>query len=426
MRGMEEAVADTEKGFVAGADLEGSGEMQGGPLAGFRVWMGDVTRFVDFFAQPVSLFGVGALAKLPAYLKSFPVTRAVLCTDKGIVAAGIAAKVLKVLHEAAKLDVAVFDGVVANPTEACVRQGYELYRACGGGMLISLGGGSAHDAAKAIGVLATHDGALWDFVGINKLKRSLPPLIAVNTTAGTGSELTRFAVITHVEKKTKLTLVDWRLTPLIAVNDPTLMVGMPPELTAQTGMDALTHAVEAYLSRSASPLTDTCALTALALITEHLPKAVAHGEAMQARSAMAYAQYLAGLACNSAGVGAVHAVAHQLGGLYNLPHGLCNAVLLPWVMEYNLEGCVERLAEIAKAMGEDVAGKPARVAAEKAVEAMRAFARGLGIPERLGAIGVKEDDLPTIARQAMEDPAIFTNPRRAAQSELLSVLRRAL
>ncbi|WP_448381779.1 iron-containing alcohol dehydrogenase [Desulfosoma sp.] len=419
-------MADTEKSFVAGEGLQGSGTTQGGPLAGSRVRMDDVTRFADFFGQPVSLFGVGALGKLPGYLRAFAAKRAVLCTDKGIVAAGIAAEVLKVLREAATLDVAVFDGVVANPTEACVRHGYEMYQACGGGMLISLGGGSAHDAAKAIAVLAAHDGTLWDFVGVNKLQRPLPPLVAVNTTAGTGSELTRFAVITHVEKKTKLTLVDWRLTPLIAVNDPTLMAGMPPELTAQTGMDAFVHAVEAYLSQSASPLTDMCALKAVALITKHLPKAVAHGDDMKARAAMAYGQYLAGLACNSAGVGAVHAVAHQLGGLYNLPHGLCNAVLLPWVIEYNLEACAERLGGIAMAMGEDVAGKPARVAAEKAVEAMRAFARGLGIPDRLGAIGVKEDDLATIAGQAVADPAIFTNPRRAAPSELLSVLRNAL
>ncbi|MEJ5364617.1 MAG: iron-containing alcohol dehydrogenase [Desulfosoma sp.] len=419
-------MAETGKGPGAGTGLWGGGMWQGGGPAGSRVWMGDTARFADFFAQPVSLFGVGALGKIAGYLRAFPEKRAVLCTDKGIVAAGIAREVLKVLQEAAKLEVEVFDGVVANPTEACVREGYELYQAHRGAMIISLGGGSAHDAAKAIGVLAAHDGVLWDFVGINKLKRALPPLIAVNTTAGTGSEVTRFAVITHVERKTKLTLVDWRLIPLMAVNDPTLMVGMPPALTAQTGMDAFTHAVEAYLSRNASPLSKTCALTAVALITEHLPKAFSHGYDVEARAAMAYAQYLAGLACNSAGVGAVHAVAHQLGGLYNLPHGLCNAVLLPWIQEDNLEECADRLAEIARAMGEDVAGKPTRIAAEKAVEAMRAFARGLGIPERLGAIGVKEEDLPTIARQAMEDPAIFTNPRRVAEPQLLGVLRNAL
>lgn len=388
--------------------------------------MGDMTRYADFFGQPVSLFGVGALRKLPGYLRAFSANRAVLCTDTGVVAAGIAGEVLKVLNEAAKLDVTVFDEVVANPTEECAARGYELYKATPGALLISLGGGSAHDAAKAIGVMAAHDGALWDFVGVNKLKRSLPPLIAINTTAGTGSELTRFAVITHVAKRTKLTLVDWRLTPRIAVNDPSLMVTLPPELTAQTGMDAFTHAVEAYLSRSATPLSDACALEAIRLIAEYLPRAVAHGADMEARAAMAYAQYLGGLACNSAGVGAVHAVAHQLGGLYNLPHGLCNAVLLPWVLEYNLLGCMERLAEIATIMGEDAAGKSTRLRAEKAVEAIRALGRDVGMPQRLGAIGVKEEDCPTIARQALEDPAIFTNPRRATESEIMAVLRKAL
>lgn len=385
--------------------------------------MGEMTRFADFFGQPVSLFGVGALPKLPGYLRAFSTNRAVLCTDKGVVAAGIVGEVLKVLHEA-NLAVTVFDEVTANPTAACAARGHELYRAHEGAVLISLGGGSAHDTAKAVAVMAAHDGALWDFVGINKLRRPLPPLIAINTTAGTGAELTRFAVITHVERKTKLTLVDWRLTPLIAVNDPTLMVTLPPELTAQTGMDALTHAVEAYLSRSATPLTDACALQAIRLIGEHLPKAVARGGDMDARAAMAYAQYLAGLACNSAGVGAVHAVAHQLGGIHNLPHGLCNAVLLPWVLEYNLPACLERLARIGEALSGE--GGTGSVGAEKTVEAVRVFARALGIPDRLTAIGVREEDLPAVARQAVQDPAIFTNPRRAAEPEILNVLHKAL
>ncbi len=233
-------------------------------------------------------------------------------------------------------------------------------------------------------------------------------------------------MITNTEKKTKLTIIDWHITPVIAVNDPNLMIGMPPAITASTGMDALTHAVEAYLSRIASPITDDCAIKAIALIGEYLPKAFANGKDMEARSAMAYAQYLAGLAFNGAGLGCVHAIAHQLGGLYNLPHGLCNAVLLLWVQEFNLIACMDRLADIAIAMGEPDRGLSRRALAEKAIELMRVFAKDLNIPERLHEVGVREDDVPVIAKQAIQDPAGFTNPRRATEEDLMTLLKRAL
>lgn len=388
--------------------------------------MADVTRYAEFFAQPVSLFGLGARRKLVGHLRAFAARRVLVCTDKGIVTAGIADELTTILRHTAQLDVVLFDGVVANPTEACVREGYELYQNQHCDMIVSVGGGSAHDAAKAVGVMVSHDGMLWEFVGINKLKNTPPPLIAVNTTAGTGSEVTRFAVLTHVEKKTKLTLVDRRLTPLIAVNDPELMVGLTPELTVQTGMDALTHAIEAYLSRIATPLTDACALEAIGLIATHLPRAYACGPDVEARAAMAYAQYLAGLASNNASAGAVHAIAHQLGGLYNLPHGLCNAVLLPWVLEYNLTACMERLGRIGEAMGKAPESGSVRVRAQKAIDVLRVFQKDLGVPEQLGAIGVTEEDLPLIARQAMSDPTVLTNPRRATVSDLLTLLRKAL
>ncbi|MEJ5349089.1 MAG: iron-containing alcohol dehydrogenase [Desulfosoma sp.] len=384
-------------------------------------------RYAEFFGQPLSLFGVGARRKLINYLQGFSPQRVMICTDPGVVAAGLADEVLKIFREmASTIDVVVFDGVVPNPTEECVNQGVAYYKEHRCNMILSLGGGSAHDSAKAIAVMASHDGVLWDFVGINKLKNPVPPLVAVNTTAGTGSEVTRFAVITHVKKKTKLTIVDPRITPHIAVNDPELMVGLPPELTAYTGLDALTHAVEAYLSRIATPLTDACALKAMELIREHLPRAYTQGTDMQARAAMAYAQYLAGMATNNAGAGAVHAIAHQLGGFYNMPHGLCNAVLLPWILEYNAEACAERLMPIAETLAGHRSVRSVDEAVQKAVEVVRNLGRQLHVPERLGMIGVKEEDVPVIARQAMEDPTVWTNPRRATASDLERVLRAAL
>ena len=177
-------------------------------------------------------------------------------------------------------------------------------------------------------------------------------MIAVNTTAGTASEITRFCIITDTSRHVKMAIVDWRVTPQIAINDPNLMVGMPPALTAATGMDALTHAIEAYVSTNANPLTDAAALMSITMITQYLPKAVANGVYMKARDKMAYGQYLAGIAFNNASLGYVHAMAHQLGGMYNLPHGVCNAILLPRVEEFNLIGNANRFRDIAKAMGE--------------------------------------------------------------------------
>ena len=177
-------------------------------------------------------------------------------------------------------------------------------------------------------------------------------MIAVNTTAGTASEITRFCIITDTSRHVKMAIVDWRVTPQIAINDPNLMVGMPPALTAATGMDALTHAIEAYVSTNANPLTDAAALMSITMITQYLPKAVANGVYMKARDKMAYRQYLAGIAFNNASLGYVHAMAHQLGGMYNLPHGVCNAILLPHVEEFTLIGNANRFRDIAKAMGE--------------------------------------------------------------------------
>jgi alcohol dehydrogenase len=387
--------------------------------------MSDVTRSGEFFAQPLCLLGAGTLRRLPGLVKGLGRKKALLCTDKGVVSTGIVDEVAKELREKAEVALEVFDGVVPNPTDVCIADGYRAFRDGECDMLISVGGGSVHDTAKAIGVMASHDGELWAYVGVNKLRKSLPPLVAINTTAGTGSEVTRFAVITNTEKKTKLTIIDWRLTPVIAVNDPNLMIGMPPPLTAATGMDALTHAVEAYVSRIATPLTDVCAIKAIALIAEYLPKAYANGKDIEARSAMAYGQYLAGLAFNSAGLGCVHAIAHQLGGMYNLPHGLCNAVLLPWVQEFNLIACTDRLAEIAIAMGEVNSWLSKRALAEKAIETLRVLTMDLNIPQRLSELGIKEEDLPAIAKQALSDPSILTNPRHATEDEVVALLRKA-
>jgi alcohol dehydrogenase len=254
----------------------------------------------------------------------------------------------------------------------------------------------------------------------------MPPFIAVNTTAGTASEMTRFCIITDLSRKVKMAIVDWRVTPNVAINDPLLMAGMPPGLTAATGMDALTHAVEAYVSTIATPVTDACALKAMNIISQNLRSAVANGADMEARDKMAYAEYLAGMAFNNASLGHVHAMAHQLGGLYDLPHGVCNAILLPHVERFNMIAKVSRFVDIAVAMGENVAGLSERAAAEKALEAIKTLSLDVGIPSGLKELGVKEKDLKLMAENAQLDACGFTNPRCPKLEDVILIYKWAM
>ena len=269
-------------------------------------------------------------------------------------------------------------------------------------------------------------GHIRDYEGIDKSKVPMTPLIAVNTTAGTASEMTRFCIITNTDTHVKMAIVDWRCTPLIAIDDPKLMVAKPASLTAATGMDALTHAVEAYVSTAANPITDACAEKAISMISEWLSPAVANGENLEARDAMSYAQYLAGMAFNNASLGYVHAMAHQLGGFYNLPHGVCNAVLLPHVCEFNLIACPERYARIAELMGVQTQGLTKNQAARAAIEAIRELSKSIGIPSGLNELGVKTEDLAVMAENAQKDACMLTNPRKATHAQVVDIFKAAL
>jgi alcohol dehydrogenase len=254
----------------------------------------------------------------------------------------------------------------------------------------------------------------------------MTPLIAINTTAGTASEMTRFCIITNTDTHVKMAIVDWRCTPLIAVDDPVLMLGKPPALTAATGMDALTHAVEAYVSTIATPITDACAEKAIRLIAEWLRPAVAMGANIEARDAMCYAQYLAGMAFNNASLGYVHAMAHQLGGFYNLPHGVCNAILLPSVCDFNMIACPDRFADIAEFMGVDTTGMPVTEAAKAGIDAIRELSVSIGIPAGLKELDVKEEDLKTMAENAQKDACMLTNPRKATLDQVIDIYKTAM
>ena len=329
------------------------------------------------------------------------------------------------LNEAG-IETTVFDGVKPNPTVINVEDGLAILKQNNCDMVIAVGGGSSIDAAKAIALLATNSGKIEDYAGIDVSNNPQLPLIAINTTAGTGSELTRFTIITDEVNHIKMVIVDSNVTPLISVNDSELMKGMPPDLTAATGMDALTHAIEALVSTAATPFTDALAEKAIPMIFEHLPKAVRDGGDMEAREAMMYAEAAAGAAFNSASLGAVHALAHQAGGLLDMPHGQANAILLPHVLEYNAPSCLPQTRVIAKLLGSDGEKLSDKDVADAVIWKIKQLSKEVGIPKGLLEFGVKDEHLPALAENALKDARIFTNPRKATKEELIEVLRKAM
>lgn len=379
----------------------------------------------EFFVPNVALMGAGCFKSLPERVRMLGASKPLVVSDKGMTALGYTARLTELLGDAGISSV-VYDGTVPNPTDTNVAEGLAVYKDNQCDMLISLGGGSAHDCCKAIGLVATSGGSIHQYEGLDQAKAPLPPYIAVNTTAGTASEMTRFTIITNTSNHVKMAIVDWRVTPDVAINDPELMVDMPPSLTAATGMDALTHAVEAYVSTAATPITDACALQAISLIGKYLRKAVARGDDMEARDRMAYAEYLAGMAFNNASLGYVHAMAHQLGGFYNLPHGVCNALLLPHVCRVNMIARTERFADIAEALGEVTDGLSEREAALLAIDSIQTLSQDVGIPQSLSELGVKEEDIDTMVENAQKDVCRLTNPRKLSNAEVAAVFRAAL
>lgn len=378
-----------------------------------------------FFIPTVSLMGVGCAKEAGPQAKALGATNMLIVTDAGLAKLGVADQIKKQIEEAG-LKAVIFDGAEPNPTDKNVAAGVEVYKKnkCDG--IVTLGGGSSHDCGKGVGMVIGNGGTIRDYEGVNKTSKPMPPFLAINTTAGTASEMTRFCIITNTDTHVKMALVDWRCTPNVAINDPLLMVGMPAFLTAATGMDALTHAVEAYVSTIATPITDACALQAMKLISQYLSPAVANGENVEARDRMAYAEYLAGMAFNNASLGYVHAMAHQLGGFYNLPHGVCNAILLPQVCEFNLIACPQRFADIAVALGENIAGLSVTEAANKGIAAIRTLSKSVGIPSGLAELGVKEADLKVMAGNAQKDACMFTNPRKANLEQVIGMFKASL
>ncbi len=374
----------------------------------------------QFFMPVQNIIGAGALAQAMDAIAALGLKKALIVTDGGLSKMGVADQIGGLLKEKG-IDYAVFDQVQPNPTVSNVNAGLAKLKESSADCVISLGGGSSHDAAKAIAIVAANGGKIEDYEGLDKSKKPQIPLVAINTTAGTASEMTRFTIITDETRHVKMAIVDKHVTPLLSVNEPALMEGMPAPLTAATGMDALTHAVEAYVSTAASPITDAVAVKAIELIARYLPTAVSDPKNKEAREQMAYAQFMAGMAFNNASLGYVHAMAHQLGGFYDLPHGVCNALLLPHVERFNQQAAKARLDEIGAILGKnnpDLAGLDV-------IDAITKLARIVGIPKSLKELGVKEEDFDVLAENSLKDVCGLTNPIQADKEQIIGIFRAA-
>ena len=377
-----------------------------------------------FFIPAVNIMGNGCLDEAMTAIRNYGFRKALIVTDAGLAKAGVATLIAEKLA-LQDIDSVIFDGAKPNPSIANVEAGLVVLKEQHCDFIVSLGGGSPHDCAKGIALCATNGGHIREYEGVDRSAKPQLPLVSINTTAGTASEMTRFCIITDEERHVKMAIVDRNVTPLLSVNDPELMVAMPKGLTAATGMDALTHAIEAYVSTAANPITDACAIKAMELISQNLRQAVNDGKDLTARENMAYAQFMAGMAFNNASLGFVHAMAHQLGGFYDLPHGVCNAVLLPHVQTFNASVCAARLTDVAHALGADVRGLSPEEGAQAAIAAIRTLARDVEIPAGLRDLGAKLDDIPILATNALKDACGLTNPRKADQGQIEEIFRNA-
>ncbi|MDD3717887.1 MAG: iron-containing alcohol dehydrogenase [Actinomycetota bacterium] len=369
------------------------------------------------------VFGVNSLRDLAAECNELKCSKAFLVTDKGLVEAGLAEKVEAALG---KLHVGTFDECPQDSGVHIVNQAADIAREKGADILVSLGGGSVIDTAKGVAILLKEGGKLEDHYGLQLFTRPQTPHIAIPTTAGTGSEVTWAYVVKDWEKNQKILCGDDHIIPNTAILDPVLTQGLPPRITAFTGMDALTHAIEAIHALQAEPITDIMAFGAIRLIVQYLPTCVESGDDLFARGQQQIAATTAGIAFSNAQIGLVHAAAHSAGALYGVPHGLANSILLPHVMKYNMDECADRYALVADAMGVKERGMGDEEATLAAIDAVFALSKRIGLPQKLSEVGVEESGLGQVAELSLSDGAIVYNPKLIYESEqVMEVLKEA-
>ena len=380
-----------------------------------------------FILNEVSYFGPGAREVLPKEIARLGFKKAFVATDKDLIKFGVADKVLKVLADAG-VPYEVFSDIKPNPTTANVKAGVAAFAASGADFIIALGGGSSMDTAKAVGII-TNNPEFADVVsleGVADTKKKSVPIIALPTTAGTAAEVTINYVITDEANEKKMVCVDPNDIPVMAIVDAELMYTLPKSLTAATGMDALTHAIEGLITKGAWEMSDMFELKAIEMIARYLETAVNEPQNAEARNGMAVAQYIAGMAFSNVGLGVVHGMAHPMGAIFDIPHGVANALLLPTVMEFNMPAAVDKYVQIAKAMDVYSAGMSKEEAAQAAVDAVRALAIRVGIPQHLTELGINEGDLDRLATAAAADVCTPGNPRDVNKDIILDLYKKVL
>jgi alcohol dehydrogenase len=374
------------------------------------------------FLCPEIVYGAGAIKLVGRHAANLGGSKVLIVTDPGVETAGWTKRVQHSLREE-KIPFAVFHGVTPNPKDHEVMAAADVYRHQRCDLIVAVGGGSPMDCAKGVGIVVGNEGDICDFKGISAVPNPGPPLIFVPTTAGTSADISQFAVITDTSRKAKIAIISKMAIPDISLVDPETTVTMGPALTAATGMDALCHAFEAHVSTASSPLTDMAALNAVALISQNLPGACRYPENPQFRNNMMMASLMAGLAFSNASLGLVHAMAHGLGGGFDLAHGECNALLLEHVVRFNYDRAAGKYAQLAKAFSPAQTVGPGPDAAAILAEAITSFRRKLGIQWRLGDLGVSASDISQLAQHAANDPCLATNPRKAAPKQIEAIFQ---
>lgn len=379
-----------------------------------------------FILNEVSYFGPGSREVLPQEIARLGLTKAFVATDKDLLKFGVAQKVLDVL-EGANIPYEIFSEIKPNPTVSNVKAGVEAFAKSGADFILAIGGGSSIDTSKAIGII-TQNPEFSDVVsleGVAPTRKKSVPIIALPTTAGTAAEVTINYVITDEVNHKKMVCVDPNDIPAIAIVDAELMYTLPKGLTAATGLDALTHAIEGLITKGAWEMSDMFEIKAIEMITRHLETAVAEPNNTEARNGMAVAQYIAGMAFSNVGLGVVHGMAHPLGAIFDVPHGVANALLLPLIMEFNAPAALSKYVDIARAMDVFVPGMTLEEAAAAACKAVRELSVKVGIPQQLRELGIQEKDLPRLAAQAIADVCTPGNPREVTEEIILELYKKA-
>ena len=369
------------------------------------------------FVAPEYIFGIGARHLAGRYAKNLGARKVMVVSDPGVVNAGWTQQVIDSLARE-ELETTLFTAVSPNPVAEEVMAGAEAYRSSGCNTLVAVGGGSPIDCAKGIGIVSSNHKHILTFEGIDQVHSAIPLLICIPTTGGTSADVSQFAIIRDVQRKTKIAIVSKSVVPDLSLIDPETLSSMDPFLTACTGMDALTHAIEAFVSSAHSPMTDLHALEAIRLLSNHLLPAVNHPDDPHLRSQVMLGSLQAGLAFSNAILGATHAMAHSLGGYLDLAHGECNAILLDHVISFNLNTVPERFDQIAHALGMNLSGLPHRQKQLALMKKIRQMKDQSGINRSLSTLGVSRSDLPALSETALRDPCMITNPRQPTKRDI--------